>query len=97
MLVQPLLAKLRSLQCAASEQAKIYLFGSALHASRINDVDVAIVTDDPQALWLIQTKVSSDHDLQIVDLTVLSRDEEKELDFLRMVGALEVTNIDLVG
>ena len=38
--------------------------------------------------------MSSDQDLQIVDLTVLSSDEEKELDFLRTVGAIEVANID---
>lgn len=38
--------------------------------------------------------MSSDHDLQIVDLTVVSTDEEKELDFLRTVGAIAVTNID---
>lgn len=97
LLTPPLLAKLRSLQDAASGRAKVYLFGSALRACRINDVDVAIVTDDLQVLRSIQAEVSSDHDLQIVDLTALSSDEEKELDFLRTVGALEVTNVDWAG
>lgn len=75
-----------------SEHAKIYLFGSALRAARISDVDVAIVTDDPQAMWLIQATMSSDHDLHIVDVTVLSSDEEKELNFLSGVGAIKVAS-----
>lgn len=93
MLIGRILTKLRSLQDAVAKQAKIYLFGSALRANRISDVDIAIVTDDPEAIGLIQAEISSDHDLQIVDLTVLSSREERELNFIKTVGAIKVTNI----
>lgn len=82
------------LQGTASERVRIYVFGSALHADRIKDVDVAVVTDDFQALQMIQAQVSSDHDLQVVDLIVLSSSEEKELNFLKTVAAVEVSRID---
>jgi predicted nucleotidyltransferase len=82
------------LQDTAPERARIYVFGSALRIDRINDVDVAVVTDDIPALREIQAQLSSDHDLHIVDLVVLSTSEEKELDFLRTVGAVEVSTVN---
>lgn len=88
------MAKLLSLQDTTAGAAKIYVFGSVLRTDRINDFDVAVVTDNPGALRWIRGQICSDHDLQVVDLTVLNSHEERELDFIRTVGAIEVSMID---
>lgn len=73
------------------QNAKVYVFGSILRSqTHIEDVDLLVIYDNDNQLRAIKSRLHRLELLIPLDVIAMTYREERELDFIRSEGCIEV-------
>ncbi|MFZ4215538.1 nucleotidyltransferase domain-containing protein [Pantoea endophytica] len=69
------------------------IFGSALYGEIMHDVDILILYDNEKEVFRIRKRMEKICCMYPLDVYYMARDEEKELDFINKVKAIDISSI----
>lgn len=71
----------------------VYLFGSFLKSKKFLDIDILIIYSNTERLLLLKKMINEEFYNELIHLTCLTGNEEKELNFINSTSAKNLNEI----